>query len=143
MHIEERRKLMQDRLGYSDEEARLFMENPRNVDVLSKAEALMGKTIRFEVVESHGCASQHTVGERIYFDGSGNLLAALGPKRICCFALESLTKLIFAAQELFYAGADPNAMRFKRTSCFDVGVKCGGWGQIVMEITVVDREKRS
>jgi hypothetical protein len=32
-------------------------------------------------------------------------------------------------------------MRFKRTGCFDVGVKCGGWGRIVMEIKVEDRQK--
>jgi hypothetical protein len=48
---------------------------------------------------------------------------------------------IFVANELFYAGVDPNEMRFKRASCFDVGVQCGGWGQIVMEIRVEDRKK--
>lgn len=143
MKIEEIREVMQAHLGYTDEEARLFMENPRNADILSKVEALMNKTILFEVVESHGCASRHKVGDRIHFDGAGNLLTSMGPKRICCFALESVTKLIFGAQELFYAGVDPNEMRFKRTSCFDVGVKCGGWGQIVMEIKVEDRGKRS
>jgi hypothetical protein len=81
--------------------------------------------------------------DKIHFDGAGNLITSLGPKKICCYALESLTVLIFGAQELFYAGVDPNKMRFKRTSCFDVGVKCGGWGQIAMEIKVVDRERRS
>jgi hypothetical protein len=64
MKIDAVKKAMQAHLGYTDEEAGLFMENPRNADVLSKAEALMNKTIVFEVVESHGCASQHKVGIR-------------------------------------------------------------------------------
>jgi hypothetical protein len=32
-------------------------------------------------------------------------------------------------------------MRFKRAACFDVGLECGGWGRIVMEISVEDRKK--
>jgi len=49
--------------------------------------------------------------------------------------------LIYAAQELFYAGVDPNDMRFKRTGCVDVGVNCGGWGRIVMEVRVEERKR--
>ena len=51
------------------------------------------------------------------------------------------TGLIFTSNELLYAGVDPNEMRFKRTGCFDVGVECGGWGRIVLELRVVDREE--
>ena len=46
----------------------------------------------------------------------------------------------FASNELFYAGVDPNDMRFKRAACFDVGVQCGGWGRIVLELSVQDRK---
>lgn len=127
--------------SYNDEELKIFIENPRNQDVLSKASALMNKTIIVEVVESHGCNSQHKVGDRFYFDGAGNLITKLCPKRICIYALSPLDKGIFASNELFYAGIDPNEMRFKRTRCFDVGLKCGGWGNIVMEVRVEDREK--
>jgi hypothetical protein len=55
--------------------------------------------------------------------------------------LNAITSQIFAANELLYAGVDPNAMRFKRAACFDVGLECGGWGRIVMEIKVEDRKK--
>lgn len=47
-----------------------------------------------------------------------------------------------AANELFYAGVDPNGMRFRRVGCFDVGVRCGGWGHIVMELKMEDRRKQ-
>jgi len=136
---EETWKLFQKHLGYTDEEMRLFRENPRNADVLSKAPGLMNLTIIAEVVESHGCNSQHKVGDRFYFDGAGNLITKLCPKKICIYALSSITPLIFTSNELLYASVDPNEMRFKRTGCFDVGVQCGGWGRIVMELRVEER----
>jgi len=131
----------QKHVGYTDEEMKEFRENPRNEDVLSKGRALMNKTIVVEVVKSHGCNSQHKEGDKFYFDGAGNLITKLCPKRVCIYALSSVTMGIFASNELFYAGVDPNEMRFKRFGCFDVGVKCGSWGNIVMEIRVEDRKR--
>jgi uncharacterized repeat protein (TIGR04076 family) len=134
-------QFIKKRLGYTDEEMKSFRENPRNEDVLSKAPELLKKTIIVEVVDSHGCNSQHNVGDKLFFDGSGNLLTKLCPKRVCIYALNAITSQIFTANELLYAGVDPNAMRFKRAACFDVGLECGGWGRIVMEIKVEDRKK--
>lgn len=134
-------KVMKDHLGYSDEEMKAFRENPRNEDVLSKAPALLDKTIVLEVVASNGCNSQHKVGEKLYFDGAGNLLTKRCPGKICIYALNAATSMIFASNELFYAGVDPNDMRFKRAACFDVGVQCGGWGRIVLELSVQDRKE--
>jgi uncharacterized repeat protein (TIGR04076 family) len=136
-------KTFQQHLGYNDGEMKKFRENPRNEDVLSKGSALMNKTIVAEVVDSHGCNSQHKVGDKFYFDGAGNLITKLCPNRVCIYALSSIASLIFASNELFYAGVDPNEMRFKRAGCFDVGVQCGGWGHIAMEISVKDRDKLS
>ena len=136
-------KAVQQHLGYNDEEMKKFRENPRNEDVLTKSPGLMNKTIVIKVVESKGCNSQHKVGDKFYFDGAGNLLTKLSPSRICIYALNSVTQLIFASNELFCAGIEPNEMRFRRAGCFDVGVQCGGWGHIVMEIGVEDRDKLS
>lgn len=133
--------IIQKHFDYTDEEMKVFMQNPRNKDVLSNAPLLMNKTIIMEVVESHGCNSQHKIGDKFYFDGAGNLITKLSPKRICIYALSSAANLIFTSNELLYAGVNPNEMRFKRTGCFDVGVKCGGWGRVVMEIRVEDRQK--
>ena len=134
-------KVMKKQLGYSDEEMKIFKSDPRNDDILSKAPALMEKTIVIEVVESHGCNSGHRIGDKLYFDGAGNLLTKYGPKRICIYALNAATSMIFAANELFYAGVDPNQMRFKRAACFDVGIQCGGWGRVVLEQKVLDRKE--
>ncbi len=131
---------LQNHFGYSEQELQEFLSNTRNNDVLSKALSLAGKTIVVEVVDSHGCNSQHVVGTKFYFDGAGNLLTKLNPKKICIFALAELDKLIYTVDELIYAGIDPNNMRFNRAGCCDVGLKCGGWGHIVMEIHVEDRK---
>src|SRR4030042_4292241 len=122
------RKFIQTHHGYDDEELEIFLSNPKNVEIISKAPALMQKTIVAEVGASHGCNSRHQVGDKFYFDGAGNLITKLNPKRICIHALSALAGPIYVANELFYAGIDPNEMRLNRVGCFDVGVRCGGWG---------------
>ena len=137
-------KGVQQHLGYNDEEMKQFRENPRNEDALSKTAVMLNKTIVAEIIESQGCDSGHKVGDKIYFDGRGvSLLTKLGPSRICIFALHSVALAMPALAELLYAGINPNEMRFKRFGCPDVGVKCGGWGHIVMELSIEDRDKLS
>ena len=135
-------KIVQKHLKYSDEEMKIFRANPRNEDVLSKTILMLNKTIVAEVIESHGCDSGHKAGDRFYFDGRGvSLLAKLGPSKVCIFALHSVALAMPAIAELTYAGIDPNKMRFNRFGCVDVGVRCGGWGHIVMEVKVEGRKK--
>jgi uncharacterized repeat protein (TIGR04076 family) len=137
-------KMLQRHLGYSDEDMKIFRANPRNEDVLSKTAAMLDKTIVAEVIESHGCDSGHKAGDKFYFDGRGvSLLTKLGPSRVCIFALHSVALAMPALAELIYAGIDPNKMRFNRFGCVDVGVRCGGWGHIVLELSVEDRNKLS
>ena len=133
-------KLAQRRLGYNDEDLVAFRENPRNADILSKAGALMNKVIVAEVVDAHGCNSRHRVGDRLYFDGAGNLLTKRCPEKVCVHVLSAAATLIFAANEMFYAGVDPNDMRFNRAGCLDVGLQCGGWGKVVVKLSVEERE---
>jgi uncharacterized repeat protein (TIGR04076 family) len=134
-------KFMQQHLGYSDEEMELFKSRPGNADIVAKAPDLMNKTIVVEVVDSHGCNSRHQVGDKFYFDGAGNLLTKLSPKRICVHALAALAAPVVVTNELFYADVDPNDMRLNRVACFDVGVRCGGWGRVVMEVKMEDRKQ--
>lgn len=134
-------EVVEKHLGYSAEEMELFKSDPRNADILMKAPELMNKTIIAEVVESHGCNSQHKVGEKFYLDGAGNLLSELCPKRMCIYAVSGLKSAVFAMNELLFAGVNPNEMRFKRTGCSDVGLECGGWGRIVLEVRMEDVKK--
>ncbi len=128
------------RLEFTDEEMKIFMENPKNIEILKKAPDLVNKTIIVKVVKSHGCDSEHKVGDKFYFNGFGNLLTKLCPKRICMSALSAAGNLVHSATTLMWAGQDPNKMPFKVAGCSDVGLECGGWGNIVMEIKVEDRK---
>lgn len=127
-------------LEFTDEEMKVFMENPKNKQILSKSPDLMKKSIIVEVVKSHGCAARHRVGNKFYFTGDGNLLTKLCPSRICMSALSAAGNLVSSAVTLMWADQDPNKMMFKTAGCSDVGLECGGWGNIVMEISVVDRD---
>lgn len=130
---------IQNHLGYSNEEMKVFRDNPRNQEIISLMPELMKKTIVAEVIESRGCSSQHKKGHRLYFDGAGNFLTKKAPGKVCIYALKAFAPLIYAANELVYARADPNKMKFNRAGCQDVGVMCGGWGNIVLEIKVEAR----
>ena len=133
-------KLMQTKLGYNNEEATMFRNDPRNEQVLSKAEELFKRHFVAEVIEAHGCNSRHKKGDKIHLDGYGNLLKEGNPAKICIFALAALSPLFFASQELMYAGIEPNQMCFRSASCIDVGLKCGGWGRIVMQLSSEKKE---
>jgi uncharacterized repeat protein (TIGR04076 family) len=99
----------------------------------------MSKTLILEVAEAHGCNSRHKVGDKFYLDGAGNLLTDRCPHKVCTYALHSALLMVFAANEMILAGVDPNEMRFKRANCFDVGLQCGGWGRVVLELSVEER----
>jgi uncharacterized repeat protein (TIGR04076 family) len=134
-------EVLQKKLGYSDQEMEKFRADPRNADVVAKTPELMNQTIVLTFTHSQGCASGHRAGDKLYFDSAGNLLTKRSPSRVCIHALSAASPLIYAANELMLAGTDPNAMRFKHAGCSDVGLECGGWGKVVMELSVVDRRQ--
>ena len=125
--------IVQQQLGYNDDEIKLFKENPHNESAILKLPALLNMKFVFEVMVSHGCGCKHKKGDKIYFDGLGQLIPEQSPQRICAFSISAVSQLIFTAQELVYAGVNPNDMRLNRVGCYDVGINCGGWGNIVLE----------
>ncbi len=132
-------RIMQKRLGYNKEEFALFKKNPRNIELITRHKEFSKKRIVLKVVESKGCNSKHNVGDKFYFDHAGNILTDLCPSKICAYSLNSALMMVFAANEMIFAGVDPNSIRFKRASCFDVGIECGGWGRIVLELSIENK----
>lgn len=125
---------VQKHFGYSDQELERFKSDPRNIEVVMKASEFKNRTIVAEVMEAHGCNSQHKAGDKFYLDGAGNLISKRCPDKMCIYAVSALQNAVFAMGELLMAGVEPNEMRFKRAGCFDVGVQCGGWGRVVLEV---------
>ena len=137
---EEDLKNIQALLEFTNEEMEQFKANPKNMEILKSTPNLINKTIVVEVTESHGCASMHKVGDKFYFTGDGNLLTKLCPNRMCMSALNTAGGLVGNAVTFMWAGRDANEMPFTVAGCSDVGLKCGGWGHIVMNVRVEDRK---
>ncbi len=127
-------KVLQKKLGYTNEEMDIWKSRDRNREIAAMAPGLLKKRLVLEVVESHGCNSQHAKGDRFVFDAFGNLDTRQCPDQVCLFLLAGAQNLVYAGMELLLAGADPNKMGFNRTGCVDVGLECGGWGRVVVEI---------
>lgn len=132
-------KMIKRKMGYSNKELETFIEDPKNLELITKAKEYSQKEIVLTVVESKGCNSNHKTGDKFYFDFAGNILTEKCPSKICSYSLNSALMMIFSANEMIYAGIDPEQMKFKRSSCFDVGIECGGWGRIVLELSVEEK----
>lgn len=120
----------------NEEDIKLFMENKSNELIISKVPDIINKKIIIEITEAHGCASQYKTGDCFYFDMSGNLIEKKSPENLCIFALTPMGAMVKSLQELVIAGVSPAKLAFSKTGCSDVGVKCGGWGRIVMDARV-------
>lgn len=130
---------MQNRLGYTDDELTQFKKSARNWKILEKAGELTNKTVIFEVVQSSGCNIEHKVGDQFIFSAEGYMLAHKCPKKICPYILPAMSRLMWIIQERIYEGADPRPY-FYKAHCEDVGIDCGGWGRVVIEAKIVDRQ---
>ena len=133
-------RIIQKRLGLKQSEFQAIEKNPKFQRLFDNAAAASQYRLVAEVVESTGCHSHHTPGQKIFFDSSGNLLTRESPERICSFLLPNLLLLVNAFFENLMNGRDPNEVIFNRTCCFDVGPACGGWGHVVVEMTAEKRE---
>ncbi len=133
-------KHIQKRMQYTDDQARVFGENPRNAVILSKSAQLRKKQFVAEVISSNGCNSRHKAGTKIYLDGEGNLLPDKHSFKICIHILKSISPIVSMMQEMFYTDMDPNQIRFNRCQCIDVGIECGGWGRVVLDVRMEDKE---
>lgn len=129
-------KSLQKHLGYTDEELNILRSTPKYVKMVEETPQFMTHKIIAEVIKSHGCHSQLKVGDRIVMNGNGQLITAECPDVVCIWALTKLGGLVNAVFERFVAQLDPNELVFDVVNCEDVGVHCGGWGQIQMKIKV-------
>lgn len=127
-------------MGYSPEELQTFRSHPNNEYVAKHAQRLDKWWIVAEVVESHGCAAGHEVGDKIYFSPHGVLETEKSPSRICLHAFPGLASAVAVMQERIISGLDPAPNLFKHIGCIDVGVQCGGWGHIAFKLYGMPRE---
>ena len=77
------------------------------------------------------------VGDQFLFNAEGYMLAHKCPEKICPFIMPVMTRMMWLVMERTYEGLDPRPT-FYFGDCDDVGVECGGLGQVGLETTIVD-----
>lgn len=129
-------KRFQQHMGYTDAEMAVFRADPVKVKMVTESPEFVKSRIVAEVIESHGCHAHHTVGQKFVMDGNGQLIARECPEKMCIFALAALESPVNQIYERFIAHSDPNNERTMVVQCSDVGLDKGGWGKILMKVSV-------
>ncbi len=131
------------RVGYSeDEAARLAPGDPRARHISRLSQAAPLYSIQAEVIEARHCNTGYQVGDRLVLDLDGNFIAKLCPKRLCVYLAAQLVLPVALINERLSEGLDPNQFHFTRlVRCPDVGVECGGYGQVTLKVGVVPRAR--
>jgi len=129
-------KRFQQHMGYTDAEMAVFRSDPLKVKMVTESPEFVKSRIVAEVIESQRCHARHTVGQKFVMDGNGQLIARECPEKMCIFALAALESPVNQIYERFIAHSDPNNERTMVVQCSDVGLDKGGWGKILMKVSV-------
>jgi uncharacterized repeat protein (TIGR04076 family) len=129
---------LKQQLGYTDAEMEIWKSNPKNIELITSGRMAELEKYRVvaEVIKSHGCAKGHKVGDKLIFSGLGGYEGKEPPGPVCISALSPIIPLMLGVLNNIAGGNDPEKIAFNRIRCLDVGVKNGGWGEILMEIKV-------
>jgi hypothetical protein len=112
----------------------------RQISRLAQAAPLY--SIEAEVVSARHCNSGYAPGDKFVLDVDGNFIAKLCPKRLCVYLAAQLVVPVALINERLSEGLNPNQFHFMRMArCPDVGVECGGYGQVMLKVSVAPRQK--
>ena len=128
-------KQLQKIMGYSDEQMKSFLQNPRNQKILSRQGDIAQVNIVFEIVKAEGCIVGHKVGQKFIVAKGGALDMKNSAPFLCPFLMPPITRLTWVIQERVWEGLDPQPL-FAMGQCDDVGHDCGGFGRVVMEARI-------
>ncbi len=130
-------------VGYTEADLTHFQAgDPRIRQMERLGRAAARYSIQVGVVQARHCNSGYRVGDKFILDVDGNFIAKLCPPRLCVYLVSQLTVPVALINERLSEGLDPNLFHFLHlVRCPDVGVECGGYGDVMLEIKVVPRIK--
>ena len=133
-----------DRVGYTEEDLKHFEPgDPRLRQMERLGRAAARYAIQAEVVKARNCNSGYQAGDKFILDVNGNFITKLCPARLCVYAISQLAVPVALINERLGEGLDPSQFHFMhQVRCLDVGVECGGYGEVRLEIKVVPRIKK-
>lgn len=131
------------RVGYNESEAVKFLEGGhrvRQVKRLSEVASLY--SVEAKVIRARHCNTGYQVGERFILDVDGNLVNKFCPKRMCIYLLSQFAIPVAQINERLSESLEPNDFHFMRyVRCPDAGVECLGYGEVMVSIKVISRNK--
>ncbi|MFC1883166.1 hypothetical protein ACFL2O_00205 [Thermodesulfobacteriota bacterium] len=128
-------------MGYSDEELEKFKKQPATLKFIKRRGDFAKYTAVYEVVESKGCMMGQKVGDKYYAPGGISLDLKQGSEKICPYLLPPITRMSWNVLERVLEGLDPLPL-FDHGQCDDVGVLCGGWGRVVIKVSMIKNKER-
>jgi len=133
-----------DRVGYTEADLKqLQAGDPRLRQMERLGRAAARYSIQAEVVKARNCNSGYQAGDKFILDVNGNFITKLCPARLCVYAISQLAVPVALINERLGEGLDPSQFHFMhQVRCLDVGVECGGYGEVRLEIKVVPRIKK-
>jgi uncharacterized repeat protein (TIGR04076 family) len=136
MDIEELWKLFQGHMEYTDEQMKVFRTDPEKVKMVTETPDFVKCQIVAEVIESENCHAGHKVGDKFIMSAGGVLMSEKCPNRMCMFALGPVANMLPALYERIFTKSDPGYKRSNIVQCTDIGLDKGGWGKVLMKVTI-------
>ncbi len=130
-------------VGYTEADLKQFQPgDPRLRQMERLGRAAARYSIAVEVVRARNCNSGYQEGDKFILDVDGNFITKFCPSRLCVYAISQLAVPVALINERLSEGLDPNQFHFMhQVRCLDVGVACGGYGEVRFEVKVVPRVK--
>jgi hypothetical protein len=132
---------IQQAFGYTDEEMEQLKRSPKHLKVLEAGPRMIRTRMIAEVVENKGCEA-HQIGDKYVFAGTGRLLQKESCQWLCTWAIAPLLPLTFVMYDRLAEGLDPGDMVFSHVKCLDMGLRCGGFGEVLLRVSFEEREPR-
>ena len=132
-----------ERVGYTEAEMELIPEgDPRLRQITKLTRAAARYSIQAEVVAAKNCNSGYQAGDKFILDVDGNFVTKFCPPRMCVYLMAQMPVPVALINERLSEGLDPNQFHFmKYVRCPDAGVECSGYGEVMVEVSVVPRVK--
>jgi uncharacterized repeat protein (TIGR04076 family) len=132
-------------VGYTEADLKNFHAGDSRVRQMERlGRAAARYSISVEVVKARHCNSGYKEGDKLILDVDGNFITKFCPSRLCVYAISQLAVPVAIINERLSEGLDPNQFHFMhQVRCLDVGVECGGYGEVRFEVKVVPRVKDS
>jgi uncharacterized repeat protein (TIGR04076 family) len=134
-----------ERVGYTAADLAHFQPgDPRVRQMERLGRAAARYSIQVQVVKARHCNSGYQEGDTFILDVDGNFIPKFCPPRLCVYAVSQMAVPVALINERLSEGLDPNRFHFMhQVRCLDVGVHCGGYGEVLFRVEVVPRVKEN